>query len=47
MQQARIAQFPSKPNAIAWWVISKIKTACFGELWSMDFILNVPAREGS
>ena len=25
----------------------EIKMTCFGALWSMDFILNVPAREGS
>ena len=24
-----------------------IKNTCFGALWSMDFILNVPARESS
>jgi len=28
-------------------LIFKIKMTCFGALWSMDFILNVPAREGS
>jgi len=27
--------------------LKKIKMTCFGALWSMDFILNVPAREGS
>ena len=28
-------------------LIFKIKMTCFGALWSIDYILNVPAREGS
>jgi len=33
------------PQIFFW--IFKIIMTCFGALWNMDFILNVPAREGS
>jgi len=38
---------PQAPRGVRYFRIYKIKMTCFGALWSMDFILNVPAREGS